>query len=81
MRGWNAWLGGVCPFDAIIVTAGGFASDLWLEQLNDGGVLLFPQGEGGQHRLVRRRKLGEKVTDEFFDACTFVPLLEGVNHR
>ncbi|MDX8403373.1 MAG: protein-L-isoaspartate(D-aspartate) O-methyltransferase [Mariprofundaceae bacterium] len=77
MRGWEEY----APFDAIIVTAGGFASDLWLEQLNDGGILLFPQGEGGQHRLVRRRKQGKQVTDEFFDACTFVPLLEGVNHR
>lgn len=77
MRGWEEY----APFDAILVTAGGFASDIWLEQLNDGGTLLFPQGEGGQHRLVRRRKQGEQVMDEFFDACTFVPLLEGVNHR
>lgn len=77
MRGWEEY----APFDAIIVTAGGFASDVWLEQLNDGGVLLFPEGKGGQHRLVRRRKRGSQVADEFFDACTFVPLLEGVNHR
>ena len=77
MRGWEEY----APFDAIIVTAGGFASDVWLEQLNDGGILLFPQGEGGQHRLVRRRKQGVEFFDEFFDACTFVPLLEGVNHR
>lgn len=77
MRGWEEY----APFDAIIVTAGGFASDIWLEQLKDGGTLLFPQGEGGQHRLVRRRKQGQQVVDEFFDACTFVPLLEGVNHR
>lgn len=77
MRGWEEY----APFDAIIVTAGGFASDIWLEQLNDGGVLLFPEGEAGQHRLVRRRKQGSQFTEEFFDACTFVPLLEGVNHR
>lgn len=77
MRGWEEY----APFDAIIVTAGGFASDIWLQQLNDGGTLLFPYGEGGQHRLVRCRKQDEQVVDEFFDACTFVPLLEGVSHR
>ncbi len=77
MLGWEEY----APFDAIIVTAGGFASDIWLEQLKDGGLLLFPQGEGRQHRLVRRRKQDDKWVDEFFDACTFVPLLEGVNHR
>jgi len=77
MLGWEEY----APFDAIIVTAGGFASDIWLEQLKDGGFLLFPQGEEGGHRLVRRRKQGKQVMDEFFDACSFVPLLEGVNHR
>jgi protein-L-isoaspartate(D-aspartate) O-methyltransferase len=77
MRGWDEY----APFDAIIVTAGGFASDIWLEQLKDGGCLLFPEGERGHHRLVRRRKHGSQVADEFFDACTFVPLVEGVNHR
>jgi protein-L-isoaspartate(D-aspartate) O-methyltransferase len=77
LLGWEEY----APFDAVMVTAGGFASDIWLSQLKDGGFLLFPQGEGGQHRLVRRRKCGDRVTDEYFDACTFVPLLEGVSHR
>jgi protein-L-isoaspartate(D-aspartate) O-methyltransferase len=77
MLGWEEY----APFDATIVTAGGFASDVWMEQLRDGGVLLFPEGEGGAHRLVRRKKLGGQITEEQFDACTFVPLLEGVNHR
>lgn len=74
--GWEDY----APFDAIIVTAGGFASDLWLSQLRDGGVLLLPEGQGGDHRLVRRRKTGSGVEQEYFDACTFVPLLDGVNH-
>jgi len=77
MLGWEEY----APFDAIIVTAGGFASDVWLEQLRDGGVLLFPEGQGGAHRLVRRRKSGGQITEEQFDMCTFVPLREGVNHR
>jgi len=77
MLGWDEY----APFDAIIVTAGGFASDVWLEQLKDGGILLFPYGEAGQHRLVRQRKHGTGSSEEYFDACSFVPLLEGVNHR
>ncbi len=77
MLGWEEY----APFDAIIVTAGGFASDVWLEQLRDGGVLLFPEGQDGAHRLVRRRKLGSQIMEEQLDMCTFVPLLEGVNHR
>jgi len=66
------------PFDAIIVTAGGFASDLWLDQLVDGGVLLMPEGSGRDHKLVRRQKLVDGVKEEYFDDCTFVPLLTGV---
>ena len=77
MLGWEEY----APFDAIIVTAGGFASDIWLAQLRDGGVLLFPEGQGGAHRLVRRKKAGGEITEEKFDMCTFVPLLEGVNNR
>lgn len=67
------------PFDAIIVTAGGFASDLWLDQLTDDGVLLLPEGTGKDHKLVRRQKNGNTVDEEYFDDCTFVPLLAGVN--
>ena len=74
--GWEEY----APYDAIIVTAGGFASDVWLEQLKPGGLLLLPEGEGGAHRLVKRRKQSNGYTEEYFDACTFVPLLEGVNH-
>jgi len=74
--GWEDY----APFDAIIVTAGGFASDVWLQQLKEGGVLLLPEGESGDHRLVRRRKQADGVSEEYFDACTFVPLLDGVSH-
>ncbi|MDX8387122.1 MAG: protein-L-isoaspartate(D-aspartate) O-methyltransferase [Ghiorsea sp.] len=80
--GWEDY----APFDAIIVSAGGFASDLWLEQLVDGGCLLLPEGsdpslpEGldRSHRLVRRQKLKEGIKEEYFDECTFVPLRKGV---
>ncbi len=77
LEGWEEY----APFDAIIVTAGGFASDLWLQQLKPGGVLLLPEGKSGTHRLVRRRKQAHTITEEYFDACTFVPLLKGVNYH
>jgi len=77
LLGWEEY----APFDAIIVTAGGFASDVWMEQLCEGGVLLMPEGKKGSHRLVRRKKLVEGITEEYFNACTFVPLLEGELRR
>ena len=77
LLGWEEY----APFDAVMVTAGGFASDVWMEQLSEGGVLLMPEGEKGSHRLVRRRKLAEGIEEEYFDACTFVPLLKGELRR
>jgi len=77
LLGWEEY----APFDAIIVTAGGFASDIWMQQLCEGGVLLMPEGENGSHQLVRRRKLATGIEEEYLDACTFVPLLEGELRR
>ena len=76
-KGWEEY----APFDAIIVTAGGFAPGIWLQQLKSGGVLLMPEGDAGSHRLVRRCKQPCGYKEEYFDACSFVPLLEGVNHH
>lgn len=76
LQGWEEY----APFDAMIVTAGGFASEVWLQQLKTGGVLLMPEGVSGMHRLVRRRKHAHIISEEYFDACTFVPLLGGVAH-
>lgn len=76
LLGWDDY----APFDAIIVTAGGFASDIWLDQLIEGGMLLMPEGVDRSHRLVRRTKSTEgDVVEEYFDECTFVPLLAGVS--
>jgi len=65
------------PFDAIIVTAGGFVSDIWIQQLREGGVLLMPEGEAGQHCLVRREKKATGIQTSYLDDCSFVPLLSG----
>ena len=77
LLGWEEY----APYDAVIVTAGGFASDVWLEQLKPGGVLLMPEGVDGAHRLVRRQKQAGRITETYFDLCTFVPLLGGVHHH
>jgi len=74
--GWNKH----APFDAIIVTAGGFISDVWMQQLREGGVLLMPEGEAGKHCLVRREKNATGINTAYFDACSFVPLLEGAEY-
>jgi len=50
---------------------------MWMQQLHEGGVLLMPEGEARKHRLVRRLKLASGVKEEYFDACTFVPLVGG----
>jgi len=71
--GWSEY----APFDAIIVTAGGFASDIWMQQLSKNGVLLMPEGKEGQHCLVRREKKPMGIQETYFDNCSFVPLLEG----
>jgi len=77
LLGWEEY----APFDAIMVTAGGFASDVWMSQLKEGGVLLMPEGETGEHRLVRRQKLSSGVKEDYFDVCTFVPLVGGEKRR
>jgi len=71
--GWDEY----APFDAILVTAGGFASEVWMEQLKLGGVLLMPEGCDGKHALVLRRKEEGGIREQYFDACSFVPLLAG----
>jgi len=68
------------PFDAILVTAGGFASDVWMQQLCEGGVLLMPEGQAGKHCLVRREKTTMGIQTSYLDDCSFVPLLEGAEY-
>jgi len=73
-EGWDEY----APFDAILVAAGGGkAPAAWLHQLREGGVLVMPVGRQGEHVLVRFRKLGGEWSEEYFDACTFVPLVHG----
>ena len=74
--GWQGWPSRG-PFDAIIVTAAPpeIPQDL-LQQLDDGGVLILPVGEGNQtlQRITRR---GDEFVAENIEAVRFVPLVKG----
>lgn len=75
--GWEEY----APFDAVLVAAGGALQQAWVDQLSEGGVLVMPVGEDKSFTLLRLRKRGSELVEERFDACSFVPLLTGVNHR
>ncbi len=64
------------PFDRIIVTAGApSVPDSYLEQLEDGGILVIPVGEHGRQVLTRIvRRQNDFQREELLD-CRFVPLI------
>ena len=77
-KGWHEY----APFDAILAAAGGQnVPDAWMEQLCDGGLLVMPVGEHGQHTLIRRTKSDRQFTEERYDDCCFVPLVSEVCHQ
>ena len=58
------------PFDAIVVTAGTPQVPRPLvAQLKEGGRLVFPIGEEELQTLVRIRKEGERLHEEYFGDC------------
>jgi protein-L-isoaspartate(D-aspartate) O-methyltransferase len=72
--GWEYY----APFDRIIVSA---AMTEWpaelLDQMADGGTLIAPVQEKGEH-LKLFHKVGETVQTRRLSPCAFVPLLKGV---
>ncbi|MBU1199604.1 MAG: protein-L-isoaspartate(D-aspartate) O-methyltransferase [Nanoarchaeota archaeon] len=64
------------PYDAIIITA---ASENvppgLLEQLADNGRLAVPIGPRYHQELIRITKKGNKLKEEYFGGCIFVPLI------
>jgi len=66
------------PFDAILVTAGGYIPDALPQQLVDGGILVAPEQRGAIQELVRIQRCGDDFRKENLGAVTFVPLLEGL---
>jgi protein-L-isoaspartate(D-aspartate) O-methyltransferase len=70
--GWND----ESPFDGIIVTAAApDISQVLVEQLNDGGVLVIPVGSRYTQSLYKVTKKGEKIEKEERTLCVFVPLI------
>jgi protein-L-isoaspartate(D-aspartate) O-methyltransferase len=64
------------PFNKIIVTAGAPVIPKSLtDQLADGGILIIPVGDRESQRMIRIRKVGEKLIKEEFANFAFVPLL------
>jgi protein-L-isoaspartate(D-aspartate) O-methyltransferase len=64
------------PFDAIVVTAGTPSLPRPLiEQLGEGGRLVFPIGEEELQTLVRIRKERGRLHEEYFGDCRFVKLI------
>jgi protein-L-isoaspartate(D-aspartate) O-methyltransferase len=64
------------PFDAIVVTAGTpQVPRPLITQLADGGRLVFPIGEEELQTLVRIRKEGSRLREEYFGDCRFVKLV------
>lgn len=71
------------PFDKVIVTAAApFLPPKLVQQLKPGGKMVIPVGEGQVQRMLRISKLTEgNCVEEVFDDFSFVPMLEGKNHR
>ena len=64
------------PFDAIVVSAGTpRVPRPLIGQLRDGGRLVFPIGEEELQTLVRIRKDGTRLHEEYFGDCRFVKLV------
>ena len=64
------------PYDRIIIEASGkYPPQELIDQLADGGVLLMPIKRGSKERLVKFRKVGNELKEEFFDEVTFVELV------
>jgi len=64
------------PFDGIIITAGApEIPQLWIEQLNDGGIMVVPVGKRYSQRLYRVIRDKGKIKKEILSLCVFVPLI------
>ncbi len=64
------------PFDRIIITAGTpKVPEPLLQQLADQGMLIAPVGDRFSQQLIRVRKSGDKVLEEYHTPCVFVPLI------
>jgi protein-L-isoaspartate(D-aspartate) O-methyltransferase len=64
------------PYDGIIIAAAApKVPEELIQQLADGGRLVIPVGERYIQRLLRVVKKGNKITEDYYDSCIFVPLV------
>jgi protein-L-isoaspartate(D-aspartate) O-methyltransferase len=64
------------PFDRIIITAGTpKVPDTVLQQLADQGIIIAPVGDRFSQQIIKVRKIGDKVIEEYHTPCVFVPLI------
>ena len=67
---------GEAPFDRILITAA--APELpapLVSQLADGGIIIAPVGDRYSSTLVKARKSGNSLKEEYHTHCAFVPLI------
>ena len=66
------------PFDKVIITAGApYVPQDLLDQMNIGGIMVIPEGEGEVQTMKKITKLGEsEYKTEEFGSFKFVPLLQ-----
>jgi len=64
------------PFDRIIITAGTpKVPEPLLQQLADQGILIAPVGDRFSQQIIKVKKTGDKVVEEYLTPCIFVPLI------
>lgn len=74
-RGWTSY----APFDRILFSATAKELPMHLfDQLKDGGILVAPIDENGQHIITRFIKNGKKIKTQRLSKCKFVPIKDGV---
>ena len=64
------------PFDRIFLSAGvgkNFNNKIFLEQLSDNGILLYPETYGNLYKFKKEKN---KIYNEVFYGVSFVPLVE-----
>lgn len=64
------------PYDRIIVTAGAPSTPQpLLDQLNDLGIMVIPEGSRYLQELIVIKKKKDKIIKEKHESCVFVPLV------
>jgi protein-L-isoaspartate(D-aspartate) O-methyltransferase len=74
-KGWIQY----APYDRILFSASAKNIPLKLiEQLNEGGIIVAPMEKEGKQVITRYKKVAGVLREELLEACSFVPVLDGV---